>query len=204
MLLSIEGEEKTGKTTLAYTAPLPIVGFSFDLGSNRAINGIKYGDYFKELKIQIVKNGDEVEPGNDITIYELPQPIQLVSDRILGCIELWDKFIGLLGAALTSSPARTVVIDTMTLTRRLKCEAYLQELQVKGVRKQLTQIEYGHPNDAIRNIYNVFQSVGKNLVAVHHETDEYKDIINSAGNKESVTTGNKVLEGYNRDKGLWI
>ena len=36
-MLSIEGDEATGKTTLAYSAPLPIVGFAYDMGIERAI-----------------------------------------------------------------------------------------------------------------------------------------------------------------------
>ena len=42
MLLSIEGDEACGKTTLAYSAPLPIVGFAYDMGIERAIKGGKY------------------------------------------------------------------------------------------------------------------------------------------------------------------
>ncbi|KKK87943.1 hypothetical protein LCGC14_2748140, partial [marine sediment metagenome] len=47
MLLSIEGDEATGKTTLAYSAPLPIVGFAYDMGIERAIKGGKYEELFK-------------------------------------------------------------------------------------------------------------------------------------------------------------
>ncbi|KKL24352.1 hypothetical protein LCGC14_2416150, partial [marine sediment metagenome] len=54
MLLSIEGDEATGKTTLAYSAPLPIVGFAYDMGIERAIKGGKYEELFKGLDIEIV------------------------------------------------------------------------------------------------------------------------------------------------------
>ena len=47
-ILSVTGEAKSGKTTFAYTAPRKIVGFSFDIGAERALYGIKY-DYFKDL-----------------------------------------------------------------------------------------------------------------------------------------------------------
>jgi len=54
MLLSIEGEEACGKTTLAYSAPLPIVGFGFDMGIERAIKGGKYEELFAGLTINII------------------------------------------------------------------------------------------------------------------------------------------------------
>ncbi|KKL26304.1 hypothetical protein LCGC14_2396680, partial [marine sediment metagenome] len=52
MLLSIEGDEACGKTTLAYSAPLPIVGFAYDMGIERAIKGGKYEELFKDLSIE--------------------------------------------------------------------------------------------------------------------------------------------------------
>ena len=208
MLLSIEGEEKSGKTTLAYTAPLPIVGFSFDLGTDRAINGTKYDEWFKGLKIERVPYGAEVSwNGNDITIYDLPRPIQLNQEALSGFMELWAYFIQLCASAMMDKSVSTIVVDTMTLCRRIKADAYLQELQEEVAkenakdgknrrpRKQLLQIEYGHANDSIRNLYDLAQSMGKNFVAVHHLTDEYKPQLKSDGTVESMPTGTRVLEG---------
>ena len=204
MLLSIEAEEKSGKSTLALTAPLPIVCFSFDLGTDRAINGTKYDEWFKGLNICKVPYNTEVSSaweGNDITIYELPRPIQLDQELLVGFEELWNYFILLCSRALMDKAISTIVIDTMTLCRRIKCDAYLQELQEENIkkgqrpRKQLLQIEYGHPNDSIRNIYDLAVSLGKNLVATHHLTDEYKLFMKSDGSTESMPTGVRLLEG---------
>ena len=203
MLLSIEGEEATGKTVLAYTAPLPIVGFSFDLGSERALYGTQFEKHFKGLDIQTNKYTGKNTIGmlgKDITIWELPQPVQLDSNMIAGCLEQWAFFIGKVGEALQDTKVRTLVVDTMTLARRLKADAYLQELQEKGKndekpRKQLQQIEYGHANDSIRNIYTACQGLGKNLIAIHHLTDEYKPGILPNGTAGSVASGKRILEG---------
>jgi hypothetical protein len=35
----------------------------------------------------------------------------------------------------------------------------------------------------------------KNLVATHHQTDEYADAMNAKGEKEQMRTGRRVLEG---------
>ena len=93
MILSIEGDEATGKTTLAYSAPLPIVGFAYDMGIERAIKGGKYEELFKDLDIRVLpyKKGvtyleNDTPPweGPDITIFELPSPIQLDAMRLVG------------------------------------------------------------------------------------------------------------------------
>ena len=205
MILSIEGEEKSGKTTLAYTAPLPIVGFSLDMGTERAIYGAKYPEFFDGLKIRTehYKRGDKPDlnnpawVGQDITIFEIPMPIQLDNMHLVGNIEAWEYFFLLFYRAIESG-VRTIVIDTMTLVRRLKAESYLQELQEgsKGrPRKQLIQIEYGPVNDAIRSIYSHCKNEGVDLIAIHHLTDEYRQTLDSNGMITSAATGNRVLEG---------
>lgn len=209
MLLSIEGEEKTAKSTLALTAPLPIVLFGFDIGQDRAINGTQFDKYFKGLKIETIRYNrfganDPTQvnwQGNDITIFELPQPIQLDSRKHEGYIALWDYFISLLGMAASDSNVASVIVDTATIARRTKTDAYLEELNLvavrdsKPIRKQLLQIEYGHANDAMRNIYSLFATIpNKNLIALHHLTDEYKpQMVN--GSMDSAPTGKRVLEG---------
>lgn len=211
MLLSIEGEEKTAKTTLAYTAPLPIVAFQFDIGQVRAINGYYYDKYFKDLKIETVRfnrfGTNDINKANppwrdkDITIFELPQPIQLDSNKHEGYIALWDYFISLLGMAASDNAINTIILDTATIARRIKSDAHLEGLnniaamEHKPPRKQLLQIEYGPINDAMRNIYSLMASIGKNFISIHHLTDEYKPQQVQGGAVESMPTGNRILEG---------
>ncbi len=212
MLLSIEGEEATGKTTFAYSAPTPIVGFAFDMGIERALYGGRYKELFDGLRINVVpyKGGTPttVFDNMDITIFELPAPIQLDTVRIRGCVELWDYFLVTCVKALTDPAIKSVVIDTMTLARRIKINAYLEGLQdafvpnpskpYEKMREQLLQIEYGKPNDAIRDIYNTGAGVKKNLIATHHLTDEYKSLPTGRDGKlESTPTGKRIMEGLN-------
>lgn len=230
MLVSIEGEEATGKTTLAYSAPLPIVGFAYDMGIERAIKGGKYEELFKDIDIVVVPYQPQVakesgvstdEPawhGHDITIFELPSPIQLDSMRLRGNTDLWLYSINLMAAAFSDLKVSTIVVDTMTVARRTKASSHLETLQnaaydVNGnpisdgkggflrPREQLIQIEYGKINDAIRDIYTtgagVKQSDGrpKNLVATHHLTDEREEALDENGKVVQMLTGNKILEG---------
>ena len=213
MILSIEGDEATGKTTLAYSAPLPIVGFAFDMGIERAIKGGKWEELFAGLDINIVPyNKDNNEfatawEGQDITIFELPNPIQLDSMRLQGNTALWLYSINAMAAAFSDPEIATIVVDTMTVARRTKASSHLEELQkaaydavgnrIQGVhlREQLIQIEYGKVNDAIRDIYTTGAGVKKNLVATHHLTDERKEGVDKDGKVVQMLTGGKILEG---------
>ena len=226
MLLSIEGDEACGKTTLAYSAPLPIVGFAYDMGIERAIKGGKYEELFKDLSIEVIPyvkgvtylEADAPWKGFDITIFELPSPIQLDSMRLRGNTDLWLYSINLMAAAFSDPAISTIVVDTMTVARRCKASSHLEVLQNAAYlpdgspapdgrggflrpREQLIQIEYGKINDAVRDIYTtgagVKQADGrpKNLVATHHLTDERKEGMDDKGQIIQVLTGKKILEG---------
>lgn len=194
MLLSIEALEKSGKSALAYTAPRPIVGFSFDMGSRRALYGTKF-EYFKDLKIVITDDYKTDFRGNDITIYEKPIPIQLNTNQVTGCVALLNEFQSKLSEAGQNKDVKSIIIDTTTLARRLAADAHLESL---GNRVQLTEIEWAKPNDATRSWWNFCQAMGKNMVGTHHLSEEYQSRINSDGKKESSPTGNMVLEGYKK------
>jgi len=227
MLLSIEGDEATGKTTLAYSAPLPIVGFAYDMGIERAIKGGKYEELFKDLSIEVIPyakgvtylEADAPWKGFDITIFELPSPIQLDSMRLRGNTDLWLYSINLMASAFSDPAISTIVVDTMTVARRCKASSHLEALQnaayladgspapdgkggFRSPREQLQQIEYGKINDAVRDIYTtgagVKQADGrpKNLVATHHLTDERAPgPTDDRGRETQVLTGKKILEG---------
>lgn len=215
VLLSIEGEEANGKTTLAYTMPTPIVGFQFDMGMERAIYGFR-NDLFKDLRIKIVKyqqNGaiavPSIEWGKDwdIVIYECPPPIQIDNKLTTGMVEIWAYFIQNFVAAIQDPSIASIVVDTMTIARRIKADAHLQHLQEINISKketprvQLIQIEWGNPNDAIRDIWTTMAGVEKNFAAVHHLTDVRKDVlVNKPGGyteTAQILTGERQLEGLN-------
>jgi hypothetical protein len=217
MLLSIEGDEATGKTTLAYSSPLPSVGFAFDMGFDRAVFGGRYKELFDGLDIHVVPWDPE---GNvdravaqwalhDITVFELPQPLQIDAERYQGYRFLWSFFIQVLTQAFLDPRIASVIIDTMTVARRVKANAHLEKLQNAAYDQQgnllpdghggtmkprikLQQIEYGAVNDPIREIFTMAAGVRKNCVFTHHMAPEY---LKQPGSDESVATGKRVLEG---------
>ena len=199
MITSLEGENSTGKTTLAYTAPPRIAGFAFDLGFRRALFGAK-ADLFKGQTIRIVPFAPDAEPPpfeDDITIFELPQPLQLDTIRLKGCTVLWNYFLIRMSAALQDPGVRSLVIDTATIARRTKADSYLEELQKKEPsRQQLIQVEWGRANDATRDLYVASEGFQKNLITLHHLTDERKDAVGGDGKiVQGMLTGKRILEG---------
>ena len=210
-IISVEGEESNGKTTFLYTAPLPIVGFQFDMGVERALYGGRR-EFFDNLSISIVKYDPKAKSetlwktsGDDITIFEFPAPIQFMGIEIVGVRELWEKFIYLCSEAMMDNNVATTVIDTMTLARRIKADSYLQSLQEKAraekkdLRERLQQIEWAAPNDSMRDIYTTAQGLHKNLAVSHHLTDKREEIpvtdMQGRTKIESRVTGERILEG---------
>ena len=203
MILSIEGDESTGKSTLAYTAPLPIVGLSTDMGHERAIYGSQFAKWFKGLDIEFVrysKGGGKVDlpvtlsRGKDILIYELPAPIQFDPIKQVGYLEQWDYLLEVFMDQV-QEPEGSLVTDTMTLLNRNRRNAHLQFMQKKDPsRSSLIQIEYGKPNEAIRDLYQAAQAFRKNMVVTHHLKQTYEpEIVN--GKVEHIWKGKYETDG---------
>ena len=211
MLVSLEGEEAVGKTTFAYTAPLPIVGFQFDMGIERALYGAKHDDLFRGLDIEVIQyDANVLEPKPlkaDITVFELPAPIQLGQTQLVGFKGLWNYFLIRVGLALTNHKTRSVVIDTMSGARRIRADSHLEELQNQprkpneGIRIQLIQVEWSKPNGDIRNLWTTGAGVRKNLIGTHHLTDERKDGIDKDGRiVQGMLTGKRTQDGLSNTK----
>lgn len=167
MIISIEGEEKSGKSTFAYSAPLPIVSFSFDMSHDRAINGTQHERLFKGLGINVVTvRGSEpvppVDRGADITVYSAPAPMQMDPNKTTGMLAWWEKWN--MAILQQIEQPGTLMLDTMTLLRNHRVDAHAES----GGWRQLTQIMYGVPNTSIRDIYIYCKSYSKDLVALHH------------------------------------
>lgn len=223
MILSVEAEIKVGKSTLAYTAPLPIVSFDFDMGAERGLYGTKY-ELFLDADIQIEEYGSlgqavklvQSIPPNGILVFHLPEPLQTNPEQLSGGMDLWYYFVTLAAEAQKSTQVQSIVVDTMSAARRIAADAHLEKLQLERNRQidiaktksdqdrvpeprtNLLQIEWGKPNDWTRDIYNTTKGARKNLVATHHLTDGYEDGTDGTGRVVRRATGKRVLEGLNR------
>ncbi len=205
-IISVEGEDGTTKSTILYTAPLPIVGFAFDTGTDRALYGVKAHELFKDADVRVEDWRDVKTPQdakklwqrspNSITVFEMPQPLQLHVGQMDGNIALIDWVMEATGLALIDPVVRTLGYDTMTMLRAIAADAHLEKVQKTSPgRVQLQQIEYGKPNGVVRTIYANIKAVRKNGVVVHHLTDEMFDTTDSEGKPVRKPTGRRTLNG---------
>lgn len=213
MIVLIGGEEKTGKTTFALSFPKPLAYFEFDIGGyERAISRVP-----KEERALITR-------------YQYPTPLQalvvpnskelLHAKLVVGMKELWYKFLTDYNAACSNPEIRTLVLDTWYQVWEVNRLSVLQEKQEaqldengalkKGekLRQALLQIEYAEPNARMRNIMFYARGLGKDLVLVTYDRDEYKPQLDPDGRIVEVRTGKKLYGGWTEtqkhcDIALW-
>ncbi len=196
-ITTITGEPGTIKSSIAITWPGPMAFYNLEGGGQRAwgyAEGIADGSIIERV---------------------FPLPAKSITERwapLKGYSEAWRDINQQLEKDFNEFP--TIVLDTGTIMWALDRDAYLQELQVDSPkRKQLIQIEYGEPNRRMYGIFNLARGFQKNLVVVHHETDEYMQVMDpmgkpimNDGTPLSVTTGRKVPEGFKHTIALsdWV
>ena len=207
-LLSIEAETKNGKSTVAYTAPLPIVGLDFDMSAEGAIHGTKY-KLFEDAETEFINYTGDLDEAvtkikaiknNDILIFRMPPTMQVNFERLVDNVDKWAFTQGVVSAAQRNTLVSTIVVDTMGGLRELAADAYLERLQgnSKDKRSQLIQIEWGKPNGSTSDIYKTSRGAMKNLVATHHLADEYQYKEKPGGNVVSEPSGKRALEGHKK------
>ena len=214
MILGIWGEDKTCKTTLALSAPKPLVVMELDIGgferAKRNLNGhLPILDWCRQ---GLITCESYAMPITAIGSIDLSRSVITPSKRIAGMKELFYAFLGSYLRHLQNPKLATIVVDTATILKQVTDDAYLQEkqeaqfdtsgklLQNQRLREQLTQIEYKEPNTRTRGIYYNAKAAGKNLILVHHARDEYKSTThtNRDGNlvTENMPTGKRERAGF--------
>jgi len=205
MIVGIWGEDKSCKTTLALTAPKPMVFMELDIGGfDRAI--YRFQDEFNRGLIRY-----EAYP-LPMTFGRFdPSTLTVRPSRIVvGMKELFYQWASKYINHLRNPEIASIVIDTFTLHYGVTCDCYLQEKQElqlplkadgkgsdgKELRSQLLQIEYREPNTRIRGIIYNAKAAKKNLILVHHARDEYKPQPQRDGSIASSPTGKRERAGF--------
>ena len=193
---TIYGEPGTCKTSIALTWPKPIAVYDLENGLRRAW-GIG----------KLLESGSVVK--HTVTIPTKSLTIRY--SKLTGYSEAWQSFTGQVQQDLDSKKFKTILWDTGTTIWSLVRDGYLQELQSDGkTRKQLQQIEYGEPNRRMETLYQLVKAYDIHLVVTHHEKDEYinelaangKPITDQDGNPKSITSGNKLPDGFKQTLAL--
>ena len=181
------GDEKTGKTTFALTAPKPIFHCDFDLGIERVLYRFK-GEAIESVPYAI--------------------PIQL-SKRITGVKEVWKKLVEDYTDVLQDkrkyedkTPFQTIVFDTGTQQYEICRLGFLQERQeTKPDKQTLDPIEYAEPYARMKSMIYGARQYKKNLIITHYSADEYAPKLIDSQLKD-VKTGKTRMDGFRLTEGL--
>lgn len=145
LIISVEGQEKTGKTTFGLSAPPPIALFNLDVGTEGVID--KYID--KEIWVQTTNYRETTDPAE--------------------WVAMWEKMKAGWYAAL-KAPAkecRSLVMDTGTEMWELARLARFGKLE------SVLPHHYGPVNAEFRDLIRKAYDGDKNLILLHKQKPEY-------------------------------
>lgn len=168
--LSLVGKKKTAKSTVALSAPLPIVYFDFEIGLRRV-----EPRYLPDMSKVTVHN---IEPVNQL---------KLKADPDLA-IKHWEKILRLYNTALEDPNIKSIVFDTFTAMWEAKRMAHLGAIRkTEPSRSNLNKYEYFVPNTEMKELFVQASLHEKVLITIHHTTAEYM-----AGEE----TGEETADGW--------
>ncbi len=174
LIMSLEGDERQGKTHFALTAPEPIAYLPLDAGGDDLI--AKFQASGKEL---LVCDKFPVRVNPTDTPADVGKKMK----------PIWERFVAEYQAALAA--ARTVVVDTGS-------ESYkLCKLKWFGKLLQIMPEDYAYPNteftDLIREAYNH----SANVIWLHKRKDEWDKSKAEPGKKGGgKKTGERIRDGF--------
>lgn len=195
MIVSIKGENYTGKTTFGFTAPNNVGYHEFDIGSVKRVSP----RFLKELEAkQII-----------VTQYPLPAEITranlgMPTGKISGMRELWELYCKNFCADLDNKKVKSIVTDTFSQSYQVCMDAVLQTIQERqerqgkivngqGYREQLQRMEYREVNTRMHAILDeAIKSCARGdtevIVFVHHMADQY-GLVQKGGEAEEGVIG---------------
>lgn len=178
MIISLSGEEKTGKDHCALTFPEPIYIHSFDIGLEGVVDKFINGP-FGHKRIYVAEYELEVQPGE--------ASAQVVADS---ADKVWNQFVSNYKDGLASCGQGTTVVDTLS-------EAWeLVRLSRFGKLTQVMPHMYGPVNAEFRDILREAYDHDGNTVFLSKLVDEWENYTDSTGKEKGRKTGNKTRKGF--------
>jgi hypothetical protein len=168
LIISIEGEEKAGKTHLSLTAPKPLAILGTDFGTDRPMG-----------KFQ----GEKILPKE----YPYSVPAGLGPDKIAELtLPVWTQFREDHLALVHSGLYRTIVWDTGG-------ELYeLQRLAYHGKLASIPELAYGQLKGEYKELVRACKIAGMSLIVIHQMKNEYK---RQPGQSRGEATGKRIRSG---------
>lgn len=172
LIISIEGEEKTGKNHFAFGCPGPIYFHSFDYGDEGVIE-------------KFLATGKEINKAE----YRLSVPpgtsTQATSEA---ATPVWNGFKS--NYAIGLAKGGTTIVDTGTDAYELIRMSYFGKLA------QVMPHHYAPVNAEFKDIFRQAFSSAGNLVLLHRVKEEWINKLNKDGKEVGLKTGRLLLAGY--------
>jgi len=184
MILSIKGENNTGKSALGLSGPKKLAFFDCDPGG---------------YKRALVTLSEEEQKKVIHYTYPLPKEVLKMQlgvagqgDRVRGMKELWYKFVDDYFNAVEDDDVQTLQIDTFSQLHPNVIEAVLQEKQEskevggklpanKEYPESLGTYDHKWVNQRLRALIAAAFDNDKHLILVHHMDDVWGKVQNAAG-----------------------
>lgn len=174
LIVSAEGEEKSGKNHFAFTAPGPIYLHSFDIGNEGVIQ--KFQD---DKQIYLAEYALTLQPDEGST-----QEVAEAADRV------WSQYLANYRDGLASCGQGTTVVDTGT-------EAWeLLRLARFGKLTQVMPHHYGPVNKEMQEMVRMAFNHNCNVLFLHKMKDEWENYT-EGGKEKGRKTGRKARVGFN-------
>lgn len=178
LFIEINGEEKTGKSTLAMSAKPDISIVDMNDGLDGVIQ--------KALRKYNLK-----PPQIQRAYHPLPQ-YQEDKDKLrVIARKQWDLMFADVQATLAAKRA-TLFFDSGTELYALA--RYSEMGGLKSATKK-GQLDYEGVNSKMRGLYHMFHAHKTNFIVTHQVRDEWKDVMVD-GEKKRRTTGKKIANGW--------
>lgn len=174
LIISAEGEEKSGKNHFAFTAPGPIYEHSFDIGNESVIQKFQ-----NEKQIYLAEYGLDLQPGEGSA-----QEVADAADKV------WNRFMENYRDGLASCGQGTTMVDTGTEMWELLRLARFGKLT------QVMPHHYGPVNKEMQEAVRLAFSHSGNAVFLHKQKDEWENFV-EGGKEKGRKTGRKVRVGFN-------
>lgn len=174
IIISLTGEEKSGKNHTSFTAPAPLYVHSFDVGLDGVVQKFQ-----NEKEIYIADYELTVQPGE-----ASPGEVAEAADKV------WTQFLSNYRDGLASCGSGTTVIDTDT-------EAWeLLRLARFGKIAQVQPHHYGPVNAEFRDLIREGYDYDANVFLLSKRTAVWENVIDASGKERGRKTGETARKGF--------
>jgi hypothetical protein len=174
LIVDAGGEEKSGKSHFAFTAPGPIYEHSFDIGNEGVID-----KFMDKKQIFVADYGLDIQPGE--------APDKEVAEA---ACKVWDQFVANFKDGLASCGNGTTYVDTIS-------EAWqLCRLARFGRLTQIMPHNYTVVNAEMRDLIRECYDHDANVVFTSQMKPEWENYTDSTGKEKGKKTGRMVRSGF--------